>query len=82
VFLRIDRAAATKHDFTLQPRMDGQFQYGDCWCTAISSLAVVGSGLLWILRRLAVGVTDRLWRVEDLVALWEAYERRRAEGAA
>jgi hypothetical protein len=28
------------------------------------------------------GVTDRLWSVEDLVALWKAYEQRRAERAA
>jgi hypothetical protein len=28
------------------------------------------------------GVTDRLWSVGDLVALWEAYEQRRAERAA
>ena len=25
---------------------------------------------------MAAGVTDRLWNVEDLVALWESYERR------
>jgi hypothetical protein len=31
---------------------------------------------------LAAGVTDRLWSVENLVALWEAYEQRRAERAA
>jgi hypothetical protein len=31
---------------------------------------------------MAVGVMDRLWSVEDLVALWEAYEQRRAERAA
>jgi len=31
---------------------------------------------------MAAGVTDRLWRVADLVALWEAYERPRAETAA
>jgi hypothetical protein len=26
---------------------------------------------------MAAGVTDRLWGVKDLVALWEAYEQRR-----
>jgi hypothetical protein len=31
---------------------------------------------------MAAGVTDRLWSVEALVALWEAYEQRRAERAA
>jgi hypothetical protein len=31
---------------------------------------------------MATGVTDRLWDVNDLVALWEAYEQRRAERAA
>jgi len=31
---------------------------------------------------MAAGVTDRLWEVNDLVALWEAYEQRRAERAA
>jgi IS1 family transposase len=31
---------------------------------------------------MAAGVTDRLWSVEDLVAIWEAYEQRRAERAA
>jgi IS1 family transposase len=31
---------------------------------------------------MAAGVTDRLWDVADLVALWEAYEQRRAERAA
>jgi len=30
---------------------------------------------------MAAGVTDRLWGVNDLVALWESYERR-AERAA
>jgi hypothetical protein len=30
---------------------------------------------------MAAGVTDRLSSVEDLVALWEAYEQRRAERA-
>jgi hypothetical protein len=30
---------------------------------------------------MAAGVTDRLWDVADLVALWEQYERR-AERAA
>lgn len=31
---------------------------------------------------MAARVTDRLWSVEDLVVLWEAYEQRRAERAA
>jgi hypothetical protein len=31
---------------------------------------------------MAAGVTDRRWSVEDLGALWEAYEQRRAERAA
>ena len=31
---------------------------------------------------MAAGVTDRLWSVEDLVTLWEAYEQRKAERAA
>jgi len=31
---------------------------------------------------MAAGVTDRLWSVEDLVVLWEAYEERRKERAA
>jgi len=31
---------------------------------------------------MAAGVTDRLWRVVDLVALWESHEQRRAERAA
>jgi len=30
---------------------------------------------------MAAGVTDRLWEVSDLVALWESYERE-AERAA
>lgn len=30
-------------------------------------------------QRWPLGVTDRLWRVEDLVALWESYERRAEE---
>jgi hypothetical protein len=28
---------------------------------------------------MAAGVSERLWSVEDLVVLWEAYEQRRAE---
>ncbi len=31
---------------------------------------------------MAAGVTDRLWSVENLVALWGSYEQRRAERAA
>jgi hypothetical protein len=31
---------------------------------------------------MAAGVTDRLWDVEDLVALWEAYERRAERAVA
>ena len=30
----------------------------------------------------AANVTDRVWSVEDLVTLWEAYDQRRAERAA
>jgi hypothetical protein len=30
---------------------------------------------------MAAGVTDRLWEVSDLVALWESYEQGRAERA-
>lgn len=30
---------------------------------------------------MAAGITDRLWDVEDLVSLWESYERK-AEDAA
>jgi hypothetical protein len=31
---------------------------------------------------IVAGVRDRLWSVEDLVALWESYEQRRLERAA
>jgi len=31
---------------------------------------------------MAAGITDRLWDVNDLVALWEAYEQRREERGA
>jgi hypothetical protein len=31
---------------------------------------------------MSAGVPQRLWDVNDLVALWEAYEQRRAERAA
>jgi len=31
---------------------------------------------------MVAGVTDRLWSVDDLLALWEAYEQRPAERAA
>jgi hypothetical protein len=31
---------------------------------------------------MAAGVTDRLWDVNGLVALWETYEQRRADRAA
>ena len=31
---------------------------------------------------MAAGVTDLLWKVFDLVALWESYVQRRAERAA
>ena len=30
---------------------------------------------------MVAGVTDRLWEVGDLVALWEAYERGKEEAA-
>jgi hypothetical protein len=30
---------------------------------------------------MAAGVSDLLWDISDLVALWEAYEQRRAERA-
>ena len=31
---------------------------------------------------MAANVSDRVWSAEDLVALWEGYEQRRAERAA
>ena len=31
---------------------------------------------------MAAGVTDRLWDVNDLVALWESYERRAERAVA
>jgi hypothetical protein len=31
---------------------------------------------------MAAGVTDRLWGVNDRVALWESYEQLREERAA
>ena len=36
----------------------------------------------YVVPAMEAGVTDRLWSVEDLVALWEAYEERRTGRAA
>ena len=45
---------------------------------ALPAFAKSGSGL----PAMAAGVTDRLWDVTDLVALWESYERRAERAVA
>jgi len=47
-----------------------------------AALSVATNMTHWNLATFSFILTDRLWSVEDLVALWEAYEQRRAERAA
>ena len=71
---RLQNASVYQNSPALAPASE----FGDCAILNFTKSIVHFAEV----REWPLGGTDRVWDVEDLVALWEAYEQRRPERAA